>query len=153
MTDKVTRPRRLDLVDLPRDKQRALGSLRGMLVAAANYCKRYPAKLAVLKETLKYVYTYCVEVEQADVAIKEAKSNAYQKLVEDFTADPVKVAETIDNKLELDKLAGKIGIELDRRKTLEDMRTDLAMAVTEQSKQTNKQDKPATKPTTKKESK
>ena len=80
MTDKVKNPTRLDIKHLPRDKQRCLGSLRKALVASANYCKRYPKKLAVLKATLKFVYAWILEFEVAEAKrIAAAKAIAIAK--------------------------------------------------------------------------
>lgn len=50
--EELQRPTRLDLAVLPRDPQRVLGSLRQNMCASFNYCRQYPAKLAVLNETL-----------------------------------------------------------------------------------------------------
>lgn len=50
--EELQRPTRLDLAVLPRDPQRVLGSLRQNVCASFNYCRQYPAKLAVLNETL-----------------------------------------------------------------------------------------------------
>lgn len=62
MTNK--RPARLDIVDMPRDTQRSLGTLRQALCASFNYCRKYPAKMETLKTVVKYVYTRIVEWEK-----------------------------------------------------------------------------------------
>lgn len=64
MTQNVKRPARLDIVDMPRDTTRALGGLRQALCASFNYCRKYPAKMAVLKEVLKYTYNRIVQWEK-----------------------------------------------------------------------------------------
>lgn len=53
--EKTHRPTRLDISRLPRDNQRALGSLRQNLCASFNYCRQYANKLDVLDETLTAV--------------------------------------------------------------------------------------------------
>ena len=75
-------PARLNLTDLPRDPQGCLGGLRKALVASANYCKRYPKKLHILKATLAYVYKYILEVEKQDAAVKAAKEAAEKALTD-----------------------------------------------------------------------
>jgi len=35
-----------------------MGGLRKTLVASVNYCRRYPAKLELLKQTLEVVHLY-----------------------------------------------------------------------------------------------
>ena len=66
MTNK--RPARLDIVDMPRDTQRSLGTLRQALCASFNYCRKYPAKMETLKTVVKYVYTRIVEWEKEQEA-------------------------------------------------------------------------------------
>lgn len=95
-------PARLTLQDLPRDKSRALGGLRQALCASVNYCRRYPDKLELLKQTLKTAYNYV---------------NAYQKAV---AAKDETIAK---NKLEAE--GKQLGIDLDKRKTVEGMKADL----------------------------
>jgi hypothetical protein len=71
------RPTRLDIVDLPRDKERCLGGLRNALCATFNYVKHYPAKLAVLVEVLEYVLERAKELNTGAVeAALEAKEAA-----------------------------------------------------------------------------
>lgn len=73
-------PARLEMKDLPRDKQGCLGSLRKTLCASVNYCKRYPAKLSLLKETLKAAYQAVVKMEAVMLASKQKKAvEAVQK--------------------------------------------------------------------------
>lgn len=94
-------PARLTLQDLPRDKSRALGSLRQTLCATVNYCRRYPEKLELLKQTLKVAYNYV---------------NNYQKQV---AADTESRAKT-----ELELAAKELGLDLDKRKTLEALQAE-----------------------------
>ena len=68
------RPNRLDITDMPRDSKQALGGLRRSLCASFNYCKKYPAKLAVLKEVLKYTYNRIVQYEK-DIADNQTKQD------------------------------------------------------------------------------
>lgn len=55
----------MKVTDLPSDKMGALGSLRRALCASFNYCRHYPVKMQLLKETLVYVHGRIVEWEQA----------------------------------------------------------------------------------------
>ena len=64
----IKRPARLDIVDMPRDAQRSLGTLRQALCASFNYCRKYPAKMATLKAVMKYVYTRITEWEKEQAA-------------------------------------------------------------------------------------
>ena len=98
----VKRPARLDIVDMPRDKTRALGGLRQALCASFNYCRKYPAKMAVLKEVLKYTYNRIVAWEKEHEAQQEQIA-----------------------KLRLEEEGESIGIELDSRKSIENMTKDL----------------------------
>ena len=94
----VKRPARLDIVDMPRDKTRSLGGLRQALCASFNYCRKYPAKMGVLKEVLKYSYGRIVAWE----------------------------------KEELEFEGRKLGIELDKRMSVENMRAALDEALTKE---------------------
>lgn len=73
MSDKPRFPQRLDIKDMPRDQTRALGGLRQALAASFNYCRKYPAKMAVLKEVLKYTYNRIVAFEKEQEAYEEEK--------------------------------------------------------------------------------
>lgn len=103
---KATRPARLDIVDMPRDKNRVLGGLRLALCASFNYCRKYPAKMLVLKEVLEYVL--------------ERVTN-HSKVMED-----VAVAQ---RKEQLEFQARELGLELDSRMSVENMEKDLAEKV------------------------
>lgn len=74
------RPARLDIVDMPRDKERALGGLRQALCASFNYCRKYPHKLKTLRTVLAYVVeridTYTEELEAKNKADDEAREKA-----------------------------------------------------------------------------
>ena len=61
----TTRLKRLSIVDMPRDPQGCTGALRNIICDAVNYCKRSPAKLAILKAILKYSYNYLSEYEKS----------------------------------------------------------------------------------------
>ena len=95
-------PARLEIKDLPRDNSRALGGLRGTLCASFNYCRRYPVKLELLKQTLKVVYN---------------QISAYQKAV---AAEEERVA-----KLSIEAEAAELGFDVDSRKTVDNMKADL----------------------------
>ncbi len=103
---KATRPARLDIVDMPRDKNRVLGGLRLALCASFNYCRKYPAKMLVLKEVLEYV----VE-----------RINNHSKVMEDIA--------TAQRKEQLEVQARELGFELDSRMSVENMEKDLAEKV------------------------
>lgn len=117
MSEQPLRPSRLDLTDMPRDKQRALGGLRGALCASFNYCKRYPTKLKILKETLAYVHNRIVQFEKDQATFEESRRKALAERAE------------AEAKTALDKKAAEEGIELDARKSLEDMEKDYAAAI------------------------
>lgn len=72
----IKRPARLDIVDMPRDAQRSLGTLRQALCASFNYCRKYPAKMATLKAVMKYVYTRITEWEKEQAAYDNAALKA-----------------------------------------------------------------------------
>lgn len=102
MTQTVKSPARLELGDMPRDKARVLGTLRQVICASFNYSRKYPPKMALLKETLRYAHNRVVQWEKE----ADAQFEAYAK-----------------NKLEL---KGKeAGINLDSRKSIENMTKDL----------------------------
>ncbi|QDP58692.1 MAG: hypothetical protein Tp125SUR00d2C35697761_27 [Prokaryotic dsDNA virus sp.] len=67
-------PQRLDIRDMPRDKSRSLGALRQALCASFNYCRKYPTKMAILKEVLKYTYNRINEFEKELAAHEASKS-------------------------------------------------------------------------------
>ena len=63
---------RLNITDMPRDPQRCLGPVRKVLCNSFNYCRRYPAKMAVLKEVLKFTYGCILEWEKAQTVEEKA---------------------------------------------------------------------------------
>lgn len=79
------RPTRLDLTHLPRDKHRALGSLRQQLCGSFNYCRAYPAKMDVLDATLthvlKEVRKYKVQLAEQDKLKEQLKAQSNAKKV------------------------------------------------------------------------
>jgi len=70
MSKSNTRPVRLDIRDLPRDPARVMGGLRKTLVSSVNYCRRYPLKLQLLRETLEVAHKYVREVQRLEKARK-----------------------------------------------------------------------------------
>jgi hypothetical protein len=98
---KAKRPARLDITDLPRDKNRVLGGLRLALCASFNYCRKYEAKMKVLEEVLEYVL---------------GRVKSYSKDVAETTESMIK------EKLEAD--ARELGLELDSRMTVDNMKAD-----------------------------
>lgn len=104
MTNVITRPARLDIKDLPRDPDRALGSLRQTLCASYNYCTRYPAKLELLKNTLKVAYNRINALQKEQEAAVEA-----QKKADTLAAAAAKTAAAEQEKaLEAEKQLAKI---------------------------------------------
>ncbi len=84
-TKEVKQPARLDIIDLPRDKDRVLGSLRQGLCASFNYCRRYKGKLEVLKATLELVLgriNQQLEANklEAEEAVKAAEANKIEPI-------------------------------------------------------------------------
>lgn len=75
--EELQRPARLDLAVLPRDPQRVLGSLRQNMCASFNYCRQYPAKLAVLNDTLTAALKH-VRAEMKYQEQEEAKKQSLQ---------------------------------------------------------------------------
>lgn len=49
---------RLELTMLPRDPQRSLGNLRTVLCASFNYVRKYPKKLALFIDVVKFMANY-----------------------------------------------------------------------------------------------
>lgn len=113
----VKRPARLDIVDMPRDTTRALGGLRQALCASFNYCRKYPLKMEVLKQVLKYTYSRIVAWEKEYEQEQEAAM-----------------------KVKLEHEAKQLGVDLDSRKSVENMQADLEVAK-EAAKEASKQAK------------
>lgn len=86
----IKRPARLDIVDMPRDNQRSLGTLRQALCASFNYCRKYPAKMETLKSVVKYVYTRITAWEKEQEAYAQEAVKVTEKAPK---ADPVKSPE------------------------------------------------------------
>lgn len=76
---------RLDIIDMPRDTTRCLGTLRRELCKVFNYCRNYPLKMKVLKEVLKYTYNRIVVWEKAELK-RQADAEAAQAAVEQAAA-------------------------------------------------------------------
>lgn len=83
-------PQRLDIRDMPRDKSRSLGALRQGLCASFNYCRKYPAKMAILKEVLKYTYNRIVQFEKELEAQEASKSPDEAKATQKAPVDDPK---------------------------------------------------------------
>ena len=75
----IKRPSRLDIVDMPRDSQRALGSLRQVLCATFNYCRKYPVKMQTLKTVLEYTLERINALESESEAPKTEKAPVKRK--------------------------------------------------------------------------
>lgn len=132
MSDKPHFPQRLDIKDMPRDQTRALGGLRQALAASFNYCRKYPAKMAVLKEVIKYTYNRIVAFEKEQEALEEHKTRS---------AVLVKAAHLgidLDERLSTDKLKASL-VDLAKKKAAED-----AATASESNDSTEQKDKPDT---------
>jgi len=75
----IKRPSRLDIVDMPRDSQRALGSLRQVLCATFNYCRKYPVKMETLKAVLEYTLDRIKALESEPEAPEPEKAPVKRK--------------------------------------------------------------------------
>jgi hypothetical protein len=100
----------LEITDLPTDKYNALHQLRPNLVAVFNAARTSKDKMALLKETIKFMYSKCTEFEKAEV--DRLYSEARTKLL-------VK--------------ANELGIELDERLTNEKLEVALSAAIEEKA--------------------
>ena len=85
---KTPRPTRLDIRDLPRDEKRVLGGLRSALVKSFNYVRRYPAKLAVLEETLRFVHGRVRDEQKALEAKDKADAKAAREAAAEAAVEP-----------------------------------------------------------------
>lgn len=106
-------PDRLDIVDMPRDTQGALGSLRGALCATFNYVKQYPAKLEFFIEVLEYVLERAKDMTNG-VVEAAAKAQEEARLAELAAAETAKqelIKAEIAEKVSVIKADGKAVIE------------------------------------------
>ncbi len=94
----TNRSARLELVDMPRDKTRALGSLPQAICGSFNYCRQYPRKMVVLKAVLKYAYNRIVQFE------KEQKAREDEQLRNQIVAKAESLGIDLDERLGTDKL-------------------------------------------------
>lgn len=94
-------PQRLDIKDMPRDRTRSLGGLRQAICASFNYCRKYPAKMAVLKEVLKYSYNRIVQFEKELDKLNEEKER--KAILDKAEAHGIDLDERLSNdKLEVE---------------------------------------------------
>lgn len=113
MSNETRFPQRLDIKDMPRDSTRALGGLRQALAASFNYCRKYPAKMAVLKEVIKYTYNRIVAFEKEQEAFEEQRQrNAVLTKATELGID-------LDERLSLDKLKASLADELKKKAAAE----------------------------------
>ena len=98
----LKRPARLDISDMPKDKQRSLGGLRQALCASFNYCRKYPVKMAFLKEVIGYTYKRIDQWEKEHAAEHEALA-----------------------KERIEAQAKQYGLDVDGRKSSENMQKEL----------------------------
>lgn len=68
----------LEVQDLPRDRLQALSSVRKPLILTYNYCRNFPVKMQLFKETLQAVVKQIEawEKEQRPVQPKQAKTKS-----------------------------------------------------------------------------
>ncbi len=132
MSDKPRFPQRLDIKDMPRDKTRALGGLRQALVASFNYCRKYPVKMAVLKDVVKYTYNRIVAYENEQEALEENKTRSA------VLTKAVNLGIDLDERLSTDKLKASL-VDLAKKKAAEE-----AATASESTDSTEQKDKPDT---------
>jgi hypothetical protein len=128
MSDNPRFPQRLDIKDMPRDKTRALGGLRQTLASSFNYCRKYPAKMAVLKEVLKYTYNRIVAFE------KEQEEYAELQVRNAILLKAANAEIDLDERLSTDKLEAELS-------------AALAKKAAENAAKATEKDAKATKPT------
>lgn len=116
MSDKPHFPQRLDIKDMPRDKTRALGGLRQALAASFNYCRKYPAKMAVLKDVVKYTYNRIVAYEKEQEALEEHKTRSA------VLTKAAHLGIDLDERLSTDKLKASL-VDLAKKKAAEEAAT------------------------------
>jgi len=107
----IKRPARLDITDMPKDKQRSLGGLRQALCASFNYCRKYPLKMAFLKEVIGYTYKRIDAWEKEHAAEREALA-----------------------KERIEAQAKQYGLDVDGRKSSENMQKELEDALAARKK-------------------
>lgn len=107
--------KRLDISELPRDTEQAMGVFRVALCKTFNYCRMYPRKMSLLKETVKYVFTRIKAWEEESAAELEAGVKA-----------------------KLAKKALGLGLELDRTLSVPELEKLVAAEVAKQEEDTTK---------------
>ncbi len=132
MSDKPRFPQRLDIKDMPRDQTRALGGLRQALAASFNYCRKYPAKMAVLKDVVKYTYNRIVAYEKEQEALEEHKVRSA------VLTKAAHLGIDLDERLSTEKLKASL-VDQAKKKAAED-----AAEASESSDSTEQKDKPDT---------
>lgn len=89
---------RLELVMLPRDPQRSLGTLRKVLCSSFNYVRKYPAKLDLFIECLKFTVNmalmYRAESKMKAEEVEKLKAEA----LAEKEAEEARIAEEAKNK-------------------------------------------------------
>lgn len=73
---------RLDATMLPRDPNRALGTLRSVVCKSFNYCKQYPSKLDLFIEVLTFAVLFAKQYKAKDVERRKAAEVARAKEAE-----------------------------------------------------------------------
>ena len=63
---------RLEVSDLPKDKTRAITPMQKVICSTLNYVRSNPEKLAVLKETMKFVHNH-INVYQKSLVTEEVQ--------------------------------------------------------------------------------
>lgn len=66
----------LEVADLPKDTHGSLRGLRPTLVRVFNKARQHPAKISLLKKTMKFMYNACVAYEKQLTQSIEAREKA-----------------------------------------------------------------------------
>lgn len=67
---------RMDLSMLPRDPNRVLGTLRKVICASFNYTRKYPRKLDLFIEVLKYAVNFSLAYKHYESELKVKKEQS-----------------------------------------------------------------------------
>lgn len=70
---------RITIGDLPTDRARSLSALNKELCSTFNYCRAYPDKMSVLKDSLKFVHAKIVAFEKEEAEKTQASATASSK--------------------------------------------------------------------------
>lgn len=116
----MTRTKRLDIRDLPRDPDYSQGQLRTELLKMANYVRKFPKKAAALVPLLETVLSHVqmnIEVDAGTYAAPQVKEKSVLERLVELRAGVQEIAakETVVAN------AAKVGLELSMKDTREEM--------------------------------